>query len=158
MAQFGVQKGIVKEKIERALEALGLPIPPHLSIEPVPGALALLDKYKNDYLFALVTLGDPAFQMEKMKKAGIQPEQFSKIVIGRERSKKFYYQAVLDELKIDPLHSLVCGDRVPIDLSPAKELKIFTVHFENGRGVVHNKPKEDINMSIKKLEDLQAIL
>lgn len=152
------QKYSKEEEILLAgLEALKTPLPPDLKIEPVPGAIELLDSLQMHHTLALVTAGHPELQFQKMKNAGIQPEQFSKIIIGSGPSKKLDYQKVLDELHFDPSETVVCGDRVEIDLKPAKELGIYTVHFQNGRGLIHTEPKESVDITIKLLKELQEV-
>lgn len=61
---------------------------------------------------------------------------------------------VLSDLKIDPREALVCGDRVSMDLSPAKELGMFTVHLRNGRGQFHDSPKAHVDLAIDDLTQL----
>jgi len=137
-----------------ALSALNTPLPKNVSLDLVPGAIEVLDELQEAHTLALVSKGDPQFQRQKMEKAGIQPERFSKLVIGNGPSKKSDYQMVLSKLNIDPTEALVCGDRVSWDLSPAKELGMFTVHFRNGRGLVHDEPKADVDLAIDHLKQL----
>jgi putative hydrolase of the HAD superfamily len=139
------------------LEALKTPLSEEISLEIVPGALEVLDVLQQTHTLALVTRGDPDLQRQKLKKAGIQPELFSKLVIGKGPSKKLDYQTVLSELNTHPQEALVCGDRVPVDLSPAKELGLFTVHFRNGRGLIHDEPKIDIDFAIDTLKQLHEV-
>lgn len=139
---------------EAGLAALTLEIPAFLPLEPVPGALSLLDLLQTRHILALVTLGDPTAQRIKLKKAGIQPERFSKLVVGKGPSKKKEYQDAMEAFGVHPSEVLVCGDRVSIDLSPAKELGFFTVHLRNGRGKVHNEPQCDVDLTIDTLQEL----
>ena len=144
-----------EESLQAGLKSMHLPLSQDLELESTEGALELLNDLKGIDI-CLVTMGDPALQFSKMKKAGIQPEQFSKLVIGKGLSKKFHYQAILEELK--PEKCIVCGDRVSVDLTPAKELGLTTVHFRNGRGKVHDFPKEDVDYTIEKIKDIKNIL
>jgi len=146
-----------KKILERGLEALSSPLPDEISLEIVPGALDVLEELQKNHTLALVTGGNADFQWKKLKKAGIQPGQFSKLVASDGPSKKLSYQTVLNELKFDPNETLVCGDRVPVDLSPAKELNLFTVHFRNGRGLFQNEPKADVDFSIDRLNQLHEV-
>jgi FMN phosphatase YigB (HAD superfamily) len=93
-----------------------------------------------------------------MEKAGIQPQRFSKLVFGSKPSKKSDYQSVLDELDVDPKQAMVIADRVSVDLSPAKELGMFTVHFPNGRGKVHNGPSSDVDVRIETLQEVLKLV
>ncbi len=147
-----------KEEILAAgLEALKTPLPKNAVIELVPGALEVLDALKKQHDLALVTKGDSLLQLQKMEKAGIQPGQFSKLIVGSAPSKKFDYQRVLEELDVAPSEAIVCGDRVSVDLTPAKELGVYTVHFRNGRGLVHCEPKESVDLTIETLKELQEV-
>ncbi len=137
-----------------ALEAMKTPIPEEICLDIVPGALEVLDHLQETHDLALVTAGDLHLQLQKMKKAGIQPERFSKLVVGTRPTKKFDYQMVLEELAIDPSQGIVCGDRVSVDLTPAKEIGLFTVHFRNGRGRIHDAPKESVDLTIHQLNEL----
>lgn len=146
------------EILTSGLSTLKTPIPSDLPIDLVPGALECLDYVGNFCDLALVTMGDFNFQIAKMEKAGIQPARFSKLIVGKGSSKKSDYHRILEEFQSLPSDGIVCGDRVSIDLSPAKELGLFTVHFKNGRGKVHSKPVEDIDLSIKTLKELHEVI
>jgi len=148
-----------QEKIlELGLKAMTGPIPKDLTIDLVPGAEELLNELQDLTSLALVTGGCTKFQLEKMKKAGIQPERFSKLIVVDGLSKKSAYQSVLKELQYEPHETIVCGDRVSIDLTPAKELGLFTIHFPNGRGKIHTEPKEDVDVTIKTIKELEEVL
>ncbi|NGX26550.1 MAG: Phosphoglycolate phosphatase [Chlamydiae bacterium] len=142
---------------EAGFAALKTPLPEEISLEIVPGALEVLDELQTAHTLALVTAGDSNLQRQKLEKAGIQPERFSKLVIGKGLSKKLDYQRVLSELNVHPQEVLVCGDRVPIDLTPAKQLGLCTVHFRNGRGLVHDEPKADVDFTIHTLKQLNEV-
>lgn len=142
---------------EAGLSTLHQKWPENIFLEPVPGALEMLEELQVNHTLALVTLGDPLLQQEKLKKAGIQPERFSKLVIGKGPSKKFDYQTVIEDLGFLPEDVLVCGDRVSVDLSPGKELGFYTVHFRNGRGMVHDQPKADVDFTIDTLKQLHEV-
>lgn len=146
------------EILNSGLEALKTPLPEKWAIDPVPGALELLEELAGDYLLAIATQGDPHLQRQKMKKAGIQPEQFSKLTVGSGQSKKEDYIEILAELNVSPQEAIICGDRVPADLSPAKELGLFTVHLSNGRGKIHKEPKEHVDIYIQSLKELQKVI
>jgi len=144
-----------EEILQAGLEALKSALPPDANIDLVPGAQEVLDALQVNHTLALVTAGYPQLQFQKMEKAGIQPEQFSKIIVSTHSSKKLDYQKVLSELNFDPSEAVVCGDRVEFDLMPAKELGIYTVHFQNGRG--NTESKEGVDLTIKTLKELQEV-
>lgn len=146
-----------EEILHRGLEALKSPVPLDAKIDPVPDAKEILEILQEHHTLALVTAGHHDLQLQKMKKAGIQPSQFSKLIVGTGPSKKTDYQTVLEELNFDPSDAVVCGDRVEIDLTPAKELGLYTVHFKNGRGLFHTTPKESVDLTINALKQLQEV-
>ncbi len=146
-----------KNIYQKGIDALKTPFPKGIPLQLVPGALELLDALSSGHTLALVTAGEPSYQLEKMKKAGIQPSRFSKLVVSDSTSKKFDYQTVLDQLSVAPNNAIVCGDRVSVDLSPAKALGMYTVHFRNGRGKFCDTPKEDVDMSIDALTQFYEV-
>lgn len=133
-------------------------IPETLTLESVPDAKELLNFLIKHHTLALVTSGDVSLQLQKLEKAGIQPEQFSKLIVSKGPSKKLDYKEIIEKEKISIEKVIVCGDRVPLDLSPAKELGIRTVHFRNGRGKIHSKPESDVDFTIDTLKELYEVL
>ncbi len=106
----------------------------NLTIPPVEGAIEILSFLKKESLLAVVTMGKLDRQMEKLKKAGIDSSFFYKIVCLEEGSKKNSYASLLEELAMQPSGVIVCGDRLEVDLFPAKEIGCTTVHVKRGRG------------------------
>ncbi len=140
-----------------ALQTFKDPLPQSMEIQAAEGAIELLGELANSHhILALVTKGDYEIQLEKMKKAGIQPEFFSKIIAGTGMSKRPYYETVLQELR--PSLGLVCGDRISLDLTPAKELGLRTVHILAGRGTQQLQPACDVDFTIEKLDELREII
>lgn len=140
------------------LNTLHLPLSKNVYLEPVPHALEVLDSLSKTHHLALVTKGEEALQMEKMEKAGIQPERFSKLIVSRAPTKKRAYKAVIDHFGYPPEEVAVCGDRVSLDLTPAKDLGLYTIHFRNGRGLYHAEPKESVDATIDCLIQLGEVL
>lgn len=147
-----------KEFLSLGIKSLSEPLPKSVSLEPVPHALEVLDRLQMDHTLALVTRGDVELQLQKMEKAGIQPDRFSKLIVSRGSSKKKDYQALLDAHDFLPSEVCVCGDRVPFDLSPGRELGMTTVHFRNGRGLHHVEPRQDVDVTIYCLTELNEVL
>jgi putative hydrolase of the HAD superfamily len=125
-------------------------------IFPLEGAVEVLLELRHCHQLALVTIGKPAYQMEKLKKAGIDSHLFSKIIVTQERDKKPHYQLIMDELGYFPAEVIVCGDRISLDLSPAEELGFKTVHMRWGRGANGFKHRGD--HSILKMGELREIV
>lgn len=147
------------EVLEKGLETMGQSIPEDLELELVPDCLETLSLIKDmASSIALVTRGEPRLQLQKVEKAGIQQSVFSKLIISSGPSKKSDYQKVIRDLGQDPKDVVVCGDRVPLDLTPAKELGLFTVHFQHGRGRSHQEPKKDVDLVIYRLKELIQVL
>ncbi len=139
-------------------KALQSPLLGDVCLDPVPGAIELLADFEVLHDLVLVTLGSKELQMQKMEKAGIEPSIFSRLVVESGRSKKPIYQEILSEKGINPSEVIVCGDRVPIDLSPGKECGFTTVHLKNGRGAFHTAPEKDVDYTIEKLEELKKVI
>lgn len=146
-----------KEKLHLGLSVLSAPLEEKTSLDPVPGAVELLDELYGQFPLVLVTRGIESLQREKMKKAGIQPDRFSKLIIGCMEGKRSAYEMAARELNLPPTEAIVCGDRVPLDLSPGRVLGMTTVHFLNGRGVHHREPRGDVDHTIQSIQELTKV-
>jgi len=140
------------------LDVLSRPLQPDEILTVHEGAVELIQELKKRHSLALVSIGKPALQMQKLEKAGIQPQVFSKLVVGEGASKKPYYEEVITALKAPAASTLVCGDRIAIDLTPAKQLGFITVHMSAGRGEGATGPQGDVDFTIKKLAQLKDIV
>lgn len=158
LKKFFTQYPEKKEFLSVGVFSLSFPIPDSINLLAVPYACEVLNELQVKHTLALVTRGEKNFQLQKMKKAGIQPGQFSKLIINRGLSKKSDYLSLLDEFGCAPSDVCVCGDRVPFDLSPGRELGFRTVHFRNGRGLNHIEPREDVDVTIYCLTKLNEVL
>jgi FMN phosphatase YigB (HAD superfamily) len=127
-------------------------------IRPLNRACEILEELKSSqHCLALVTIGDETVQKEKMQKGGIQEKFFSRLLFCR-GSKKEAYSMVAEEMGIVPEQVLVCGDRISIDLAPAKELGFKTVHVKWGRGLGNTGLKRDVDYTISHLSELKKII
>ncbi len=131
LSQHGYSKIFLPVGLAKLREELS---PDHEPALAVPHAFEMLHAVKNRHNLAIVTMGSPSLQYSKLKKAGIDPAFFSKIVIIEEKNKKPSYQAIIEEARLPSQEVVVCGDRVAVDLVPAKELCCHTVHMARGRG------------------------
>lgn len=154
---FAKSYGANESQIDAALKKLTTPLPPSFQVPMTPHASEILEHYKNRYNLAIVTGGHPPFQMDKLKKAGIDTSFFSMIGIPEDSVKKPYYQALKEKLNISPQEIWVCGDRIEMDLKPAFELGFNTIHMRWGRGL-QSKTEDWINHSIQNLKELKGIL
>lgn len=129
-----------------------------LPIFPLDGAIELLTDLGQQHQLALVTVGKQSLQMDKLKKAGIDSRIFSKISVTEERNKKPHYQMIVDELGYAPTEVIVCGDRIPVDLIPARELGFKTVQMQWGRGLNSIGFKGDVDYCISELKEIKNIV
>jgi FMN phosphatase YigB (HAD superfamily) len=155
LSQRGGSKRAVIEWAERHGHApdkgifeLIAPLPEGFRVKCTPGAKEFLEGCPAE--LALVTIGSPSFQLEKLKKAGIEESIFSKIVILEGPSKKSSYQSLVGD------NIWVCGDKIETDLLPGHELGFRTVHMRWGRE--RAKKVGWVNHSIESLLELRDIL
>ncbi len=109
-----------------------------LAMQNAPSVVQALSSHR----LAIVTIGHEELQLYKLKKAGFDPSLFSKIVVTEERNKKNHYTSLMREYGQVPQRTIVIGDRVMIDLQPAKELGCRTVRLLKGRGLQIFKTEE----------------
>ena len=129
-----------------------------LPIFPLEGVLETLSHLGQRHQLALVSRGKYSYQVEKLKKAGIDSHFFSKIVVTEEGNKKSHYQMIVDELGFSGSEVLVCGDRILPDLIPARELGFKTVQMQWGRGLNVSKFRGDVDYSISEIAQLKDIV
>jgi putative hydrolase of the HAD superfamily len=122
-----------------------------------PKTGAVLDVLKKKYQLAIVTMGEPRFQMEKIKKSSLEPALFCKIVVTP-IAKGPHYKALMEALSLAPQEVVVVGDKIENDLRPAKELGARTIHLKKGRGQAAQGAKEDVDRTIFEIEELLDIL
>jgi HAD superfamily hydrolase (TIGR01509 family) len=128
-----------------------------VDVPPLPYALELISLLLKHRL-AIVTLGEERIQYDKLKKAGFFPENFSKIVATAGQSKKELYQILLEQYAHLPSETVVIGDRIAIDLLPAKQLGCHTVRILNGRGAREVDQEMIVDWTIFHLKDLLQII
>lgn len=131
---FGKRLNISKTAIDLGLAQLTLPLPENFRVNCTPDAKEILEEFKFRCPIALVTVGQTSFQLDKLKKAGIEASIFSKISISEDSVKKPFYKDLAEEFSVAPADIWVCGDRIHVDLLPAHELQFKTVHMRWGRG------------------------
>lgn len=127
-------------------------------IQPVEDAIEVLEELSVSHPLVLVTKGKEKIQREKMKQAGISTQFFTKLYFCTDGDKKKIYQKVSEEMGISPLNAIVCGDRISLDLTPAKELGYKTVQLKWGRGLGNTGFKKDVDYTILYLKELKALL
>lgn len=127
-------------------------------IQPMEDAVEVLEELSSSHPLVLVTKGKEKIQREKMERAGISSEFFTKLYFCTDGDKKKIYKKVSEEMGISPLNALVCGDRIFLDLSPAKELGYKTVQIKWGRGLGNTGFKKDVDYTILYLKELVDLL
>lgn len=133
--------------------------PSDITVLPLDDVLDVLTELKYNHQLALVTVGKKELQLKKMEKAGIDSSIFSKIIVSEDRNKKPHYQAIIGDLGFTPQETVVCGDRVAIDLTPAKELGCRTIHMRWGRGLsMMSPPKNDIDFSVTTFKQVKDVI
>jgi FMN phosphatase YigB (HAD superfamily) len=128
------------------------------TIHPVEDAVEVLSDLSKSHPLVLVTKGKETIQREKMKRAGISTEFFTRLYFCEEGEKKKIYQKVSEEMGISPLNALVCGDRISLDLTPAKMLGYKTVQIKWGRGLGNTGFKNHVDYTILHLKELKNLL
>lgn len=144
--------------LEIGLHELYGEISPDVPVHALDQAHEVLAELGASHKLVLVTVGKLERQMEKMKKAGIDSSLFSKIIVSEERNKKPHYEAVVDEFCASPSEVMVCGDRIMLDLTPAKELGFKTIQMRWGRGLVNFGNRRDVDFTISRLVEIKDIL
>lgn len=143
--------------LEAALEVASAP-PFDDPVYPIEDAPWILDELSLLHPLVLVTRGSEVVQREKMERAGISDSLFTKLYFCSEEEKQPIYQRVSEEMGISPLNGLVCGDRISLDLTPAKLLGYKTVQFRWGRGLGETGYKGDVDYTILELKELRSLL
>ncbi len=122
------------------------------------GAQEVLQQLSLQHHLALVTVGRADYQQFKIEKAGIDSSIFCTISIVEGWNKKPSYASIREGLGLPPSAVCVCGDRVDIDLLPAKELGFKTVHLRKGRGERVHQLHHYVDYSIDALSELPSIV
>ena len=143
--------------VAQALEKLSGPLPDDFVVPTTPNAKEILEFFKGKAHLVLVTAGKGSFQREKLKKAGIEPSVFSNMAIPEDGVKKPFYKGFLAEFSVAPDQVWVCGDRPLVDLKPAHELGMKTIHMRWGRGATA-KTEDWVDYTISDLGELKRII
>lgn len=142
---------------KKAIQVLTTPLPADFRVPTTPHAKHILETFAALGPIALVTGGHPPFQMEKLEKAGLDRGIFSKIAVPEDSKKKPHYEALLKEFSLHPSEAWVCGDRIEMDLLPAHQLGMKTVHMRWGRGA-RLKTEKWVDYPIENLSQLKEIV
>ena len=124
----------------------------------VQGAVDMLREFSTKFQLVLVTRGKKEVQREKMRRARISPHLFTRLYFCEHGNKQTIYQKVSEELGASPSKSFVCGDRIALDLAPAKALGYNTVQIRWGRGLGNTGLRKDVDYSVVHLTELKALV
>ncbi len=127
-------------------------------VKAYDNTLELLESLSQNHQLALVTRGEEPIQRKKLALSQIPEKIFSHILVTQEVSKKVCYQQIMLDLNFSPNLTLVCGDRISYDLTPAKELGAITVHIRTGRGLGNTGLKTDVDYTILNIGELKNIV
>lgn len=158
LSEFLEILGADRRFLEVGIEEVYGDAPVDIELFPLEGAVEVLFELSISHELALVSNGKKEVQSEKLKKAGIDSRIFSKIAVSEEKSKKARYRAIVEELGYSPSGVVVCGDRIAIDLRPARELGYKTVQMRWGRGLSSTGAKGDVDYTIHSLKEIKAIV
>ena len=159
LKKFLISIGADKKYFDIGCSIIQGPIPKRVKVNVRKGAVGLLEELKKSHVLALVTIGDEAIQMDKLRKAGIDSAIFSIISILRQGCKKDIYRSIVKKNKMDSSVIVACGDRVNSDLKPAKELGYKTIHTRWGRGKKKVYPRSPyVDYEVTRLCEIISII
>ncbi len=118
----------------------------------------VLSVLKKRAALAIVTFGEEAWQRAKLRSSGIDSALFSKIITSAFPNKEPLYQEILQEFDLAPQDVVVVGDRIAVDLEPAKRLGCFTVQMRQGRGERERGGAGVVDATIYSLDELVPII
>jgi putative hydrolase of the HAD superfamily len=140
-----------------ALKKVYEKLPDECKIFAVPYANATLKLLSSKHTLAIVSSGKHDIQLHKLEKASIDRSFFCKIKITSTKGKKKNFESLIQEFTLEGDKVVVCGDKVDIDLMPAKQIGCITVLMRCGRGL--NQPNNRwVDFTISSLPELNKIL
>lgn len=152
-------KGFPKAKWDHFLQIFKKNVDFPEDIDLVSGVKETLFDFVQQHDVAVVTRGRKEFQLKKLDFLPVPKEQFVEVRVVEVGSKYQAYQEIQKKLAVPTFEVLVVGDRVDMDLLPAKQLGFLTVHMQNGRGLRVQIEKDGIvDYQICSLNQLSAII
>lgn len=145
-------------KVEKAMKVLTSPLPEDFVVPMTFGAASVLKELSGKAKMAIVTAGEKNYQMDKLKKAGIDTSDFCMIAVAENSMKKPIYQKIFSLFTHDKEPVWVVGDRPEVDLRPGFELGFTTVHMQWGRGSFFKNDASWVNFSINDLTEIKGII
>jgi putative hydrolase of the HAD superfamily len=145
-----------KKFYDSVIDEMSLNLDDNIKNFNIKNSKEILSNLKKDYRLFLVTKGFKKFQLQKLKKAGLDTSYFSKIYITK-KNKELFFKKIIDNNNINPKNVIVIGDKIDSDLKPAKKLGCITIHMKYGKGFLLHDEKT-VDYTINKLDDLNSIL
>ncbi len=127
-----------------------------IPIKAMESAKEILEELGKVRTIALVSTGIEEQQLSKLERSGLGIDLFHHIQIIPSRVKMPVYEALLKE--IGAMKAYVCGDKIDVDLAPAKELGCTTIHMRHGRSVAGGVSPDIVDHTISELSELKNIL
>ena len=128
--------------------------------QPVPGALALLQRLKADFRIGVVTNNRTAEQEEKLEflgMSGLVDALITSEVVGALKPAPAIYHAALEQLGTQPAETVMVGDNWVADVVGAQAVGIRPVWF-NRTGAAPLLPGVAELGSLEPLEQVYALL
>lgn len=144
--------------LQFAMQEMSAMLPEHVIVEPMKGVVSILLKLFSKHHLCLVTAGSKEYQYQKLKKAGIDTSFFSKIIVTSDVGKKESYRKLLQGFNVTPSEVVVCGDRICVDLLPAKELGFTTIQMLWGRGEIIEGDKDYVDYRINNFISIPKVI
>jgi putative hydrolase of the HAD superfamily len=140
-----------------AIKIMSQPLDDDVKVFAIKNVKKTLKYLSNNHTLALVSIGKVKFQFDKIQKAGIDTAIFSKIVITRRENKGYHYKKIIEQLNFTSQNTYVCGDKIKVDLIPAKKIGCKTIHMKWGRGKYLPENK-NVDYTIKFLDEIKEIV
>jgi len=158
LSEFLEIRGAGQIFFEIGLKEIYEDFPLAFPIAPMEDAIEILLRLRCGYILALVTAGREREQRAKLKNAGIDSTLFSKIIVCEKGEKGRCYQALAEEFQIASSGVVVCGDRIALDLVPAKERGYRTIHMREGRGKREPRRHPSVDFTVNSLRELEEMV
>jgi len=140
-----------------AIEVMSQPLEEDIKVFTTKNAKKILKYLSYNHILAMVSIGKEKFQVDKIQKAGIDTTVFSKIIITRKENKGFFYKKIIEELNFFYKKTYVCGDKINVDLIPAKKIGCKTIHMKWGRGK-YLSDDNNVDYTINFLDEIKEIV
>lgn len=129
---------------------------PSIPVHLFKGVDLLLENLKSAYKLVLVTRGHVDQQRLKIEKAGFSEAIFDQIIIVEHKDKKEAFSTVSSGYNSNKV--FVIGDRVDVDLQPAKALGFKTCLVRQGRGEYQKISPIFVDYIIQDVIELENLL